>query len=205
MSRTLSRGRKRPGPIFGWTRSLFYMVNPRASPPSRVSVRRPSCSLISARGARALGIPLLRLGPSSSSESVVVLAGPAPARRKKSGNGPQRPQTRRPGGMTSSGWRGRALGGLHHAAERPAPARELPGDRAVGHRRWQVPVRPVRPGNRHRVGHLRFPGGSDRHQPHPVRHVARRHDAQGSCQGPSHLQDPPTWRLCSWASSPSSL
>ena len=35
--------------------------------------------------------------------------------------------------MTSYGWRGRALGGLHHAAERPAPARELPGDRAVGH------------------------------------------------------------------------
>ena len=97
MSRTLSRGRKRPGPIFGWTWSLFYMVNPRASPPSRVSVRRPSCSLISARGARALGIPLLRLGPSSSSESRVVLAGPAPARRKKSGNGPQRPRTRRPG------------------------------------------------------------------------------------------------------------
>ena len=83
--------------FLAWTWSPFYMVNPRASPPSRVSVRRPSCSLTSARGACALGIPLLRLGPSSSSESVVVPAGPAPARRKKSGNGPQRPRTRRPG------------------------------------------------------------------------------------------------------------
>ena len=50
--RDIVKRQKATGPKFlGWTWSRFYMVNPRASPLSRMSVRRLSCSLISARGA----------------------------------------------------------------------------------------------------------------------------------------------------------
>ena len=113
------------------------MVNPRASPPSRVSVRRPSCSLISARGACALGIPLLRWGPRHPPS----LASCLPALRRRDGKKREWAPTASDaaaGGMTSYGWRGRALGGPRHAAERPAPARELPGDRRWGtlHAQW---------------------------------------------------------------------
>ena len=61
MSRTLSRGTKRPGPIFRLGLVTFlYGQPPGLAVESRVCPT-PVCSLISARGACALGIPLLRL------------------------------------------------------------------------------------------------------------------------------------------------
>ena len=73
----------RPGPIY---------LHPVVRPLSRVSVRRSSCCLISARGAHALRISLLRLGPRHQlSLLACVLQGSA---LKKNGNGSQRPRTR---------------------------------------------------------------------------------------------------------------
>ena len=172
MSRTLSRGRQRPGPIFGWTWSLFYMVNPpgltaesRVCPTPVLQFNiRPWRSSVGHSVATAGALVILRV----SCRACRPCAGATEKEREWAPTASDAAA----GGLTSSGWRGRALGGLHHAAQRPAPARELPGDRAVGHRRWQVPVRPVRPGNRHRVGYLQLPGCSDRHQPHPIRYVS---------------------------------
>ena len=56
MSRTLSRGNNRPGLTLRARPGLFIYRHPVCRPLSRVSVRRSSCCLISARGALALCI-----------------------------------------------------------------------------------------------------------------------------------------------------
>ena len=56
MSRTLSRGNNRPGLTLRARPGLFIYRHPVCRPLSRVSVRRSSCCLISARGAVALCI-----------------------------------------------------------------------------------------------------------------------------------------------------
>ena len=56
MSRTLSRGNIRPGLTLRARPGLFIYRHPVCRPLSRVSVRRSSCCLISARGAVALCI-----------------------------------------------------------------------------------------------------------------------------------------------------
>ena len=124
MSRTLSRGRKRPGPILGWTWSLFYVVNPpgltaesRVCPTPVLQFNiRPWRSSAGHSVATAGALVILRV----SCRACRPCAGATEKEREWAPTASDAAA----GGTTTSGRRDRALGSLHHAAERPAPARD---------------------------------------------------------------------------------
>ena len=140
MSRTLSRGRKATGPNF-WLDLVAFLYG---QPPGLTAESRVCPTPVLQFNIRPWR---LSAGHSVATAGALVIlrvscraCRPCAGATEKEREWAPTASDAAAGGMTSSGWRCRALGGLHHAAERPAPARELPGDRAVGHRRWQVPV-----------------------------------------------------------------
>ena len=132
MSRTLSIGKTGPGP--GFLSQALPLSQPSCGDLG-VSLRRSSLQFnIRPWRISALGNPLLRLGLPRSIRQSRVAGGALGARRKRAWGSPQRPRIRPQDGMdrAMSGRPSRRLAVLDHAADRPAPARELAGGRHVG-------------------------------------------------------------------------
>ena len=132
ISRTLSRGKIGPGPSF-WGQALSL------SQPSRgdlgVSLRRSSLQFnIRPWQLPAAGQSVATAGATSSIRQSAHADGAFGARKKRDWGSPQRPRIEPLDGMdrAMSAASPHGLRVLDHAADRPDPARELPGGGDVG-------------------------------------------------------------------------
>mgnify|MGYP000258450013 CR=1 FL=1 len=141
MSRTLSRGNKWPGPTFSKAGPGLLYLRPVVRPPSRVSVRRSSCCLISACSDLVAVHFVATAGPSSSSKSLVVGVALA-ILPKNNGNGSQRPRTRKGRGRNPMG-SARPMRRLPPCSPRPSTSMQARARRPCWPRPVSCPPRPA--------------------------------------------------------------